>query len=76
MVDTQYLEQKIKDSGFRPSYIVEQLGISRQAFDFKKKNKRKFKTAEIYVLCDLLHIPTNERQAIFFADEVNLKVNP
>lgn len=72
MVDTQNLEKKIQESGLKTSYIIDKLGISRQALDFKKKNKRKFKVAEIYVLCDLLHIPNDERQAIFFADEVNI----
>lgn len=72
MVDTLNLEKKIQESGLKTSFIISKLGISRQALDFKKKNKRKFKTAEIYVLCDLLNIPENERQSIFFADEVNL----
>lgn len=71
MVDTQYLGKKIEDSGLRVGFIVEKLGISRQAFDFKRKNFRKFRTAEIYVLCDLLNIQDEERQRIFFANEVN-----
>lgn len=71
MVDTLNLEKKIQKSGLKTAFIINQLGISRQALDLKKKNKRKFRIAEIYVLCDLLHIPTDERQAIFFADEVN-----
>lgn len=71
MVDTQHLAKKIEDSGLKTSYIVDKLGISRQAFDFKKRNRRKFRTAEIYVLCDLLNIPDDERQDIFFAEEVN-----
>lgn len=71
MVDTQHLVKKIEDSGLKIGFIVSKLGISRQAFDFKKRNLRKFRTAEIYVLCDLLNIPEDERQSIFFADEVN-----
>jgi hypothetical protein len=71
VVDTQHLVQKIEDSGLKTGFIVSKLGISRQAFDFKKKNKRKFRTAEIYVLCDLLNIPDDERESIFFVDEVN-----
>lgn len=75
MVDTQHLGQKIEESGLKIGYIVSKLGITRQAFDFKKRNIRKFRTAEIYVLCDLLNIPDEEKQSIFFADEVNLNVN-
>ena len=33
MVDTQHLAKKIEDSGLKTSYIVDKLGISRQAFD-------------------------------------------
>ena len=71
MVDTLNLEKKIQESGLKTTFIISQLGITRQALDLKKKNKRKFRISEIYVLCDLLHIPNDERQAIFFADEVN-----
>ena len=71
MVDTISLEKKISESGYRTGYIIEKLGISRQAFDFKKRNKRKFRTAEIYVLCSLLNISDDEKQGIFFANEVN-----
>lgn len=75
MVDTISLERKISESGYKPSFIIDKLGISRQAFDFKKKNKRKFRTAEIFVLCNLLNISDNEKEEIFFAKEVNTKVN-
>lgn len=68
MVDTQYLDKKIEASGLKISFIISKLGITRQAFDYKKKNVRKFKTAEVYVLCDLLNIPENEKKAIFFAE--------
>lgn len=72
MVNTQYLDEKVVASGLKIGYITEQLGICRQAFDLKKKNKRKFKVAEIYVLCDLLKLNNEEKQAIFYAPEVNL----
>lgn len=72
MVDTQHLAEKIDNSGLKIGFIVDKLGITRQAFDYKKRNKRKFRTAEIYVLCDLLNIPDDERQEIFFAKEVNI----
>lgn len=68
MVDTLNLDKKIEESGLKISFITSKLGITRQALDYKKKNKRKFKTAEIYVLCDLLNIPDDEKQAIFFAE--------
>lgn len=67
MTNTQYLESKIAESGLKTSFLVKNLGISQTAFYAKKTNKRKFRTAEIYVLCDLLNISEDERQDIFFA---------
>ena len=69
MVNAQVLDCKIKESGLKIGYIIGQLGISRQAFDMKRKGVYPFKAAEIYVLCDLLHIEGNSREAIFFASD-------
>lgn len=68
MVDTQLLEDKISESGIKIGHIADTIGITRQAFDLKKKNKRKFRVAEVYVLCDLLNISNEEKKDIFFAD--------
>ena len=71
MVDTELLNKKIKDSGLKVSYIVDNLGISRQGFDMKKKNKTPFRVAEIFVLCSLLNIDNDiEKKNIFFANKV------
>ena len=70
MVNTQMLDFKIGNSGFKVSYIVDILGLSRNGFDKKRKGKIPFKKPEIYVLCDLLHLTEDEKQKIFFADEV------
>ena len=42
MVDTQLLEEKIKESGKKYGYLAEKLGISRQYFRMKSKNKADF----------------------------------
>ena len=55
-IDTELLEKAIEDSGLRPGYISDTLGISRQAFDRKRKGKVAFRKSEVYVLCDLLRI--------------------
>ena len=70
MVNTQLLDSKIDNSGFRVSHIIENLGLSRNGFDKKRKGKIPFKKPEIYVLCDLLHLTEDEKQSIFFADKV------
>ena len=70
MVNTQLLEQKIADSGYKLGFIVSNIGISRQAFNKKMKGITSFRFSEIYVLRDLLKLSTEEEQAIFFADKV------
>ena len=66
MINTQLLEQKIADSGLKIGYIAETLGLTRQGFDKKRKGKISFRLAEVYVLCDLLHISGEEKVKIFF----------
>ena len=65
MTDTQLLEDKIKSSGLKIGYIVDKLGISRQAWDKKKKNEIPFRAAEVYVLCDLLNISDEDKPKFF-----------
>ena len=67
-VNTQLLEQKINESGLKQNYIIDQIGISAQAFGKKKNNLTPFRVAEAYVICDLLHIDKEEKAKIFFAD--------
>lgn len=70
MVDTQLLDEKIYSSGIKVGHITNKIGISRQAFDRKKKNMLKFRVSEVYVLCDLLKLTDAEKERIFFASEV------
>lgn len=68
MTNTQLLEKKIKQSGLKPGFIYEKLGLSRQGFYNKKNNVTKFRLTEVYVLCDLLDIKDEEEKlAIFYA---------
>ena len=70
MLNTQLLDEKIEKSGFKVGYLVENLGLSRNGFDKKRKGKTPFRTAEIYVLCDLLKLSESEKTDIFFATKV------
>lgn len=65
-IDTELLDQYIKNSGLRIAYILEQLGISRQAFDKKRKGVYAFRQSEVYVLCSLLRITDNTEKAKIF----------
>lgn len=67
MVDTELLEQKIIESGKKIGYLSEKLGISRQYFRMKCKNKADFTNRETDILCDELNITTlTEKEKIFF----------
>lgn len=70
MVNTQLLDSKIEQSGFRIAHLVEKLGLSRNGFDKKRKGKTPFRVAEIYVLSDLLKLTEEEKLKIFFAEKV------
>ena len=70
MLNTQLLDEKIEKSGFKVGYLVENLGLSRNGFDKKRKGINPFRTAEIYVLCDLLKLSESEKAEIFFAEKV------
>ena len=67
MVDTELLEQKIIESGKKIGYLSEKLGISRQYFRMKCKNKADFTNRETDILCYELSITTlTEKEKIFF----------
>jgi hypothetical protein len=76
MVKTQYidvklLEDAIEKSGLRIQHIIDNLGISRQAFDKKRKGQVAFRQSEVYVMCDLLKITDdNMKMRIFFPGSV------
>ena len=65
MVNTLLLDDYINSSGLKIGFIVEKLGISRQAFDKKRKGLTPFKASEIYVICDLCHINNIDKSKIF-----------
>lgn len=65
-VDTDLLEKKISDSIVSVADLVDNLGISRQALDKKRKGIVAFRASEVYVICDMLHINEDERLKIFY----------
>lgn len=70
MLNTQLLDERIEKSGLRIGFIVETLGLSRNGFDKKRKGKTPFRTAEVYVICDLLKLSDYDRDLIFFPEKV------
>lgn len=76
MVDTQYLENRIDSAGIKKGTICEKMGISRTAFWKKINNKIPFRCSEVYVLCDLLRIPEDKKESVFFfTEDVNKVVD-
>jgi hypothetical protein len=71
MTNTSLLEEYIKHSGYRKSYIANNLGITPYAFALKCNNKSEFKATEIDLLCGLLKIGIKDRMSIFFAKQVD-----
>lgn len=74
MTNTEMLKQVIKESGLKLQSIANWLGISRFALQMKIENRHQFKSEEIQTLCRVLNIDSLEqKEAIFFAKEVDLK---
>lgn len=67
MTNTTLLEQYIENSGYKKSFIAEQLGLTAYGFSLKVNNKSEFKASEMTTLCDLLKIQAKDKEAIFFA---------
>lgn len=67
MTNTKMLEKYIEMSGYKKSFIAEQLGLTSYGFMLKVNNKSEFKASEMTTLCELLKITPKDKEAIFFA---------
>lgn len=68
MTDTAKLEEYIKKSGKKKSYLAEKLGLSPAGFLNCRNNEAEFTATQIQILCAELNIRTlTERHAVFFA---------
>lgn len=68
VTNTTLLNQKIKESGLKQSYISEELGLSRQGWWLKRRGKYPLTVEEIQKLCKMLKITSlREKENIFFA---------
>ena len=73
MTNTQLLRESIQASGLKISALMEQTGIKAYStLRDKIDNKREFTASEISRLCMVLSLDSNQREAIFFADEAEL----
>ena len=68
MVDTQYLDLLIKESGKTKSHLAKKLGCSRQYFTMKCNNKAPFTTNDVCILCKELNVTKlTDKERLFFA---------
>lgn len=71
MVDAEKLKQKIEDSGLKIGFIAGKLGLSHQGFLNKLNGEYSFKLDEIQKLCNTMNLSAEDRDSIFFADDVD-----
>lgn len=72
MTDIKKLDEAIKNSGCRVSFLAKKCGLTEQGFYNKRKGKREFSCKEAHLLKNALNITNEEAINIFFADEVDL----
>ena len=68
MTNTLLLEEKIKESGKKITFLAKKCGLSYAGFRNCVTNKAEFKASHIEILCSELNISSlKERNDIFFA---------
>jgi hypothetical protein len=65
IVDTALFDEWLDKSGLKIGFLANKMGVSRQAFDKKRKGLTSVRKSEIYVICDLLRLPEDVAQKIF-----------
>lgn len=74
MVNTEMLNERIKNSGKKINYLADKVGCSRQYFRAKCINKVSFNLDEVEILCEELNIKKfSDKNQIFFAKRVTKK---
>lgn len=71
MTNTELLEEYIKQSGYKKSHIAKVIGLSPYGMALKINNTNEFTIGEVKGLCELLGIDLEEKERIFFAEEVD-----
>ena len=72
MVNTQLLDDAIKESGKSKTHLAKKCNMSIQSFRLKRLNKFPFSTDDVETLCSELDIKTlTRKEKIFFAKNVD-----
>jgi len=67
MTNTALLRLKIKESGYKMSFLAKEIGITPYGFQRKVDGLNEFTASEIKVLCTKLCLSPPEKDFIFFA---------
>jgi transcriptional regulator with XRE-family HTH domain len=70
MTNTKLLEAAIKASGLKKNHIAKQMGVSRTSLVNYINNRTELKASQINMLCQILDIQEDQRDAIFFGRSV------
>ena len=70
MTDIQTLKNRIKESGITMVALAKKTGILRETLYNRLAGKGDFTAREMMALADALNLSHSERDAIFFAKEV------
>ncbi len=69
MTNTELLNKAIEESGMKINFIAEKIGLSYFGLSKKINNITEFKASEIAKISDILKLPKEKRDEIFFADK-------
>ena len=70
MVNVDLLKNTIKEQGIRNLFIAYKMGLSPEGFYKKLRGESEFKVSEVSCLTEVLRLTEEQRNAIFFAEEV------
>lgn len=68
-INSELLQKKIRESGFKLGYISSELNLSPYGFNRKLRNESEFKVSEMFKLCEILKLSDKERTDIFLPSE-------
>jgi hypothetical protein len=71
MTNTELLRRRITSSGYKLTFIAQKCGLTYQGFLNKLNNESEFRSGEIMAIRELLNIPCDEADEIFFAQDVD-----
>lgn len=71
MTNTELLKKKIKDSGFKLTYLAKTCGITYPCLLGRLKGESEFRANEMRLLSELIKLSDSDKLAIFFANNVD-----